>query len=760
MNAFKEAYDLTNAVLYIMGPYDGRLSNEGERIALERPQAPDVEGEGESWVIVDEAIYSAHSPWPQNVQANGIALQRAYAGQSGNDPANWLAVPASLTAARIFITSPTAGSTLYIPFSNTITTVIDDNQVSGSVHSVEFFLGTNSIALDSTEPYEAILDYTHVSTAGTYRLRADMMDDGGTESSIDIVFHAATAERIEVTGPTDGTRYLSPFSDTMTAAVDLSHVAGSVHHVRFYSGSGMLHEDTTSPYTCDLNHLVIPPTSNHQLFAVLEDDFGISTSASVNVFTYASTYSDWEYRMQVSISGYRDSQGVEDFPVLVKLHEGLEGFDYDQFASASGGDLRVADVTGTNTLYHEIENWDPAGTSCVWVLMPDLPEEGTSIWLYWGNDSATEPPGYATNGTVWTNGFGLVQHMADDTGSTTVYDSTSNDVQTTFKSSYTWEEPGQIGRALGLPSVGSTIQVADPYVPLAGSWTISTWFKGLYPSSEGRTLARTSSGDRAAVVKKTSDDLGMQIGLDFTDSGYDLPAGNVKWRHIAAVGEGGGTDFYVDGRLVGSAINQVSGSIAYIANTFSLWGGECFAEYVDEFRIEGMARSSNWIWTCWMNQGSNEVFTTYGASEDNNPLAESPLDVDGDGMLDDWEIEHFGSTNAPDGIATNDPDEDGLNNDDEFTAGTDPTNSNSLFWVDVIISNSDVLVEFFGVDASAYGGSYQRYYSLENATNLEGGWSGVPDYTNLSGEDRMIIYSNSQGGSGPIYFRGQVWLVE
>jgi hypothetical protein len=760
MNAFQDAYSLTNGQLHILGPYADRLSNDGERIALERPQAPDVEGGDVSWVIVDEVIYSAHPPWPVHVQTNGMALQRAYSDRSGNDPFNWVAQPASLVSTKVFISNPAAGSTLYIPFSTTIITVIDDTQVSGSVHSVEFFLGTNSIAVDTTEPYETTLDYTHINTSGTYRLRADLLDDDGTESSVEIVFPAAMAERIEITHPADGTSYLSPLADTMTAAVDLSHVVGSVHQVRFYSGAIMLREDTISPYTCDLNQFNLPPTGNHQLSAVMEDDFGVTTSQTVNVFTYDSTYKEWDYRMQVSVSGNMVIQGLEAFPVLVKLHDGLTGFDYSQFASASGSDLRVTDVTGTNTLYHEIEDWDTNGTSCVWVQMPKLTDDGLSIWLYWGNDADTNSPGYATNGTVWTNGFDLVQHMSDDTGSISVYDSTSNNVQTTFKSSYSLEESGRIGRALGLTSISSAIQVSDPYVPLAESWTISTWFKGLYPTSQGRTLARTYSGDRAAIVEKASDNLGVQIGLDFTDSGYDLPVGSSNWHHLAVVGESGGTGFYVDGQFVGAATNQVSGSIQYIANTFSLLGGECFADLIDEFRIEGVARSANWIWTCWLNQGSNEVFSTYGASEENNPLAESPLDADGDGMLDEWEVGHFGSTNAPDGIATNDPDFDGMPNYDEFTAGTDPTNSNSVFWVDVSLSNNDVLIEFFGVDASAYGGSYERYYSLENATNLAGGWSGVSDYTNLPGEDSVIVYSNSPGGLVPVYFRGQVWLVE
>lgn len=98
-NAFLTAYGAAALTppITLVGPWTGSLSNQGERIALEKSQPGDNAAVPIAWVLVDEVVYGAAAPWPIEPAGQGSVLQRIHtqAGYSGSDPTNWKAAPPS-----------------------------------------------------------------------------------------------------------------------------------------------------------------------------------------------------------------------------------------------------------------------------------------------------------------------------------------------------------------------------------------------------------------------------------------------------------------------------------------------------------------------------------------------------------------------------------------------------------------------------------------------------------------------------------------
>jgi hypothetical protein len=83
--AFEERYGDTGLV--VLGPYDGRLDNAGEKLTLSKP-ADEVNDEY-YYIRVDQVSYGNSPPWPTEPNGKGSSLSRIDPTAYGNDVVNW-----------------------------------------------------------------------------------------------------------------------------------------------------------------------------------------------------------------------------------------------------------------------------------------------------------------------------------------------------------------------------------------------------------------------------------------------------------------------------------------------------------------------------------------------------------------------------------------------------------------------------------------------------------------------------------------------
>jgi len=83
--AFTAAYG--SAPVRVLGPYDGQLSNGGERLQLAMPG--DTDQGIRQYIRIDRVNYDDQAPWPTDPDGAGSSLTRIDPDLYGNDPANW-----------------------------------------------------------------------------------------------------------------------------------------------------------------------------------------------------------------------------------------------------------------------------------------------------------------------------------------------------------------------------------------------------------------------------------------------------------------------------------------------------------------------------------------------------------------------------------------------------------------------------------------------------------------------------------------------
>jgi hypothetical protein len=119
LRTFRDRYGVSPAVR-ILGPYQGKLDNSGEKIALSRPGVPELGVV--PYILVERVDYRDGAPWPDTADGTGASLQRRNLLAYGNDPINWTAAapragadPAGMAAPTIVLQPANQIGVLYQP---------------------------------------------------------------------------------------------------------------------------------------------------------------------------------------------------------------------------------------------------------------------------------------------------------------------------------------------------------------------------------------------------------------------------------------------------------------------------------------------------------------------------------------------------------------------------------------------------------------------------------------------------------------------
>ena len=319
-----------------------------------------------------------------------------------------------------------------------------------------------------------------------------------------------------------------------------------------------------------------------------------------------------DFQMNITFPGYNRAEVLTNIPLLVVLGSNIPGFSYTQFYAPNAGDLRFTTTNGLTELNYELDTWNPAGDSRVWVQVPLL-TSNTAILASWGNRVATNPPGSSTSGAAWSGSYVGVWHLNNPSAT----DSTAGGHHVSVNTAVTTN--GLIGSAAYFNGSSAMLQVPwSSDFDLAGNFEVQGWFKVAAADKPAANNYLTLTSKEATgsftdrnwwIALRSDGKLWWKSspGIDVTNN---TDIANGAWHHFAAVHDGAAARLYLDG--LPAAIDSTPGTASTQNAPVFIGAEDGNARYhkgpLDELRISNVPRSSNWVWAVYQNIASNGAF--------------------------------------------------------------------------------------------------------------------------------------------------------
>ena len=230
-----------------------------------------------------------------------------------------------------------------------------------------------------------------------------------------------------------------------------------------------------------------------------------------------------------------------DFPVLVRLPAEASAL----LQSADGTDLFFTDENDAS-LPFEVETFDPAGTTFVWVKVPSL-SAATELTVWFGGASNQDNDPTA----VWSRYVGVWHYAPSDAGGSTVADATGHGLTgSTTGALSTYAGPFGGDAIHGTATV--TAPNYDALVPNAGQFTASGWFKA--PSQVGDYLTFVSKKTglnwddaKGWYLEMAQSKTKMNLVLGNSTTSATIPDVSANWNYFSIVSDGTNVKVYMNG---------------------------------------------------------------------------------------------------------------------------------------------------------------------------------------------------------------------
>lgn len=324
---------------------------------------------------------------------------------------------------------------------------------------------------------------------------------------------------------------------------------------------------------------------------------------------------DWTRRRRITLNNSGRAENLLDFPVLVRLD--ASRIDYAQ-SQNSGQDLRFIDADGSS-LSHEIETWNEAGSSWIWVRVPRVDASSASdfLYMYYGNDSIADSQNPAN---VWTSTYETVLHLNGGSGDSSAAGNNGID-------SGTVNTAAKIGNGRDCTGAASAY-ISMPATAMASAEGEATMFLWVNPDDNAGTRTIYDEYITAGTLWQFS----LRIDNFYT---RDLSTGdaggrnndlappvlsNAAWQLVTLVYSiaNGSKKIYHNGVEVASTNNSIE-QLTTTRNAARICfaiDGTNFDGRIDEFRFANTARSGAWISAQYASM--NDALLTVSAEEIRN----------------------------------------------------------------------------------------------------------------------------------------------